>query len=177
MPHQKETTGYIHVYTGDGKGKTTAALGLALRAVGAGKRVFLAQFVKGMVYSEIEAIVKYLPDITVKQYGRNCFIMKNPTADDIEAAQSGLKEVAEIIISGTYDMIILDEISIAIHYHLLELQDVIKLLKRKNKSAEIIVTGRYAPPALLETADLVTEMKEIRHYYKKGIQARKGIEF
>ena len=168
--------GYIHLYTGNGKGKTTAAFGLALRAVGAGKQVFIAQFVKGMHYSELDAI-KRLPEIELKQYGLDCFIVNEPTPDDIDAARVGLEEVSKIIAENKADMLILDEICIALHYHLFDIAEVIDLLKNKPAEMEIVLTGRYAPPELYEIADLVTEMTEIKHYYNQGVEARKGIEF
>jgi len=159
--------GYIQVYTGNGKGKTTAALGLALRAAGAGKKVYFAQFVKGKAYSEIKAIRKYLPDITIKQYGRGCFIVKEPTSEDIEAARNGLYTVAEIVESGKYDLVVLDEATIAIYYELFSVSELIGVLLRKPEETEVVVTGRYAPEELIEFADLVTEMKQVKHYYRK----------
>jgi len=168
--------GYIQVYTGNGKGKTTAAFGLALRAVGAGKKVFFAQFVKGQTYSEIHAIKQHLPNITVEQYGLNCFIVKAPTQEDIDIARKGFERVSKIIMSGDYDVIVLDEANIAIYYKLFSVEELIKVLKTKHVETEIIITGRYAPSELIEFADLVTEMKEIKHYYNKGVEARKGIE-
>lgn len=168
--------GYIHLYTGNGKGKTTAAFGLALRAVGAGKRVFIAQFVKGMHYAEIDSIQRF-PEIELKQYGLDCFIVNEPTQDDIDAARVGLEEVSHIIAHNSVNMLILDEICIALHYHLFEISEVIELLKNKPEEMEIVLTGRYAPPELYEIADLVTEMTEIKHYYNQGVEARKGIEF
>jgi cob(I)alamin adenosyltransferase len=168
--------GYIHVYTGNGKGKTTAAIGLAVRAIGAGKKVFFAQFVKGMVYSEIDAIQRFLPGIEVKQYGRECFIYRQADQKDVEAAQSGLHHVAQIIASQQYDVIILDEANIAVHFNLISVEQLMEVLKAKPEETEIVVTGRYAPNALIEMADLVTEMKEVKHYYKEGVVARVGIE-
>lgn len=168
--------GYIQVYTGNGKGKTTAAIGLAVRAVGAGKKVFFAQFVKGMVYSEIAAIQQYLHGIEVRQYGRGCFIYRNAQPEDLEAAKTGLSDVAQIITSGQYDIVVLDEANIALHYNLFSLDELMAVLKQKPEATEIIITGRYAPEALLEMADLVTEMKEIKHYYQQGVEARDGIE-
>lgn len=169
--------GYIHVYTGNGKGKTTAALGLALRAVGAGKKVYFAQFVKGKIYSEIAAINRYIPEITVKQYGRGCFIVNEPTSEDIQAAKEGLEEASVVIRSGQYDVVILDEATIALHYKLFSVEELIAVLQEKPEETEIVITGRYAPGELIEIADLATEMKEIKHYYTKGIPARKGIEY
>ena len=168
--------GYIHLYTGNGKGKTTAALGLALRAAGAGKKVFIAQFVKGMHYSELEALER-IPSIELTQFGLDCFIVNQPTQKDIDAARKGLEEVSALILQNIYDMVVLDEICIALYYHLFETDEVIAMLKSKQKEIEIVLTGRYAPPVLYEIADLVTEMNEIKHYYQDGIEARKGIEF
>jgi cob(I)alamin adenosyltransferase len=168
--------GYVQVYTGNGKGKTTAALGLSVRALGVGKKVFIAQFVKGMRYSEINAIENLLKDITVKQYGRGCFIVEKPTLEDITLAQKGLAEIAAIIESDEYDVIILDEANIAVYYNLFTVSELIGVIKKKKEHAEIIVTGRYASPEMIEFADLVTEMVEVKHYYKQGVQARVGIE-
>ena len=169
--------GYIQVYTGNGKGKTTAAIGLSVRAVGAGKKVFFAQFVKGKVYSEVKAIQNLLPSITIKQYGLEFFIYKNPTQADIDKARKGFDEVSEIIASGRYDVVVLDEANIAIYYHLFTVEELIDVLKKKPQETEVIITGRYASFELIEFADLVTEMQEIKHYYQKGIEAREGIEF
>jgi len=169
--------GYIQIYTGNGKGKTTAAFGLALRAVGAGKRVFIAQFVKGQPYSEIDTVNLFLPAITIKQYGLDCFIYNKPTFKDIEAARNGLAEVTRIISEENFDVVVLDEACIAIHYNLFSSGELIEKLMTKPDAMEVIITGRYATDELIEFADLVTEMKEIKHYYTKGIEARKGIEF
>ena len=168
---------YIHVYTGNGKGKTTAALGLALRACWAGKKVFIAQFVKGKIYSEIKAINEFLNLITVKQYGLDCFIYNKPSKADIEAAQNGLLEVQEVINSAKYDVLILDEANIALYYNLFSIEEFIKLIKSRANNLEIIITGRYAPKEIIEIADLVSEIKEVKHYYTKGVEARKGIEY
>ncbi|MDY0102400.1 MAG: cob(I)yrinic acid a,c-diamide adenosyltransferase [Lentimicrobium sp.] len=168
--------GYIHLYTGNGKGKTTTAFGLALRAAGAGMKIFIAQFVKGMHYAEIDAIQRF-PEIELKQYGLDCFIVNEPTENDIIAARKGLEEVSHIISENKANLLILDEICIALHYHLFEIVEVVELLKNKPTEMEIVMTGRYAPPALYKIADLVTEMNEIKHYYNQGVQARKGIEF
>jgi len=168
--------GYVQVYTGNGKGKTTAALGLALRATGAGKKVYIAQYAKGMHYSELDAISTHLPNITLKQYGMGCFIFNEPKQADIEAANIGLREVETIISGCEYDIIILDEANIAIFYNLFSAQQLIEVLNKRNLKTEIIITGRYACEEILKYADLVTEMKEIKHYYQQGVQARTGIE-
>ena len=169
-------TGYIQLYTGDGKGKTTAALGLAIRAAGAGKKVLIAQFVKGMPYGELKTLQR-IPEIEVRQYGLDCFIVNEPTRKDIEAARKGLEEVTRIIKDQLCEVLILDEVCIALHYHLFEPGELIPLLKEKPAEMEIVLTGRYAPESHVELADLVTEMKEVKHYFTRGVQAREGIEF
>jgi len=168
--------GYIQVYTGDGKGKTTAAFGLAVRAAGAGLRVYIAQFVKGMKYGELDAMEKLSDCITIKQYGRDCFIFNEPDKEDIRAAQEGLREVREIMCSGEYQVIILDEANIATYYNLFSVDDLLDFIKVKPEGVELVITGRKADPRIIEKADLVTEMKEIKHYYQKGVEARTGIE-
>lgn len=167
--------GYVHVYTGNGKGKTTAALGLSLRAVSAGKKVFFGQFVKGMEYSELKA-VEFLPNFEIKQFGRGCFIYKEATEEDRQSAMEGLVELEGIVNSGKYDIVVLDELNIALYYGLLDLKKVVDIIKNKPEKVELIITGRYAKEEIIEVADLVTEMKEIKHYYTKGVQARLGIE-
>lgn len=168
--------GYIHFYTGNGKGKTTTALGLALRAAGSGKKVFIGQFVKGLPYGELEAL-RLIPAITLKQFGRECFIKHEPTEEDRAAARQGWVEVSELILNHRYDVVILDEIFIALHYHLIQPDEVMYLLQHKPMPIELILTGRYAPAELFPYADLITEMKEIKHYYQQGVMARKGIEY
>lgn len=168
---------YLHVYTGNGKGKTTAAFGLALRAAGAGKKVYFAQFVKGKTYSEIKAVEQWLPSVTVKQYGRGCFIVKEPEQADIDAAQTGLAEIKDILQSGQYQLVVLDEANIAIYYKLFSVAELLEAIAARHPGTEVVVTGRYAPQELIDAADLVTEMKEVKHYYTQGIEARKGIEF
>ena len=168
--------GYVHVYTGNGKGKTTAAIGLAIRAAGAGMRVYIAQFVKGMHYSEIDALDRYVDRITLKQYGRDCFIEKEPEEADIQAARQGLEEVKGVLASGDYQMVILDEANIATRYNLFSPDELIKVIRSKPESVELVITGRNADPKVVALADLVTEMKEIKHYYNRGVQARAGIE-
>jgi cob(I)alamin adenosyltransferase len=176
MNEKQEIIGYIHLYTGNGKGKTTAAMGLAVRAVGAGKKVFIGQFVKGMHYAELESLKRF-PEIVIRQYGLDCFIKCKPTQRDIDAARHGLEEVTSIVEKNMFDMVILDEVCIALYYKLFSIDEVLSLIKQKPKGMEIVLTGRYAPDELIEAADLVTEMKEIKHYYNNGIEARKGIEY
>ncbi len=167
--------GYVQVYTGNGKGKTTAALGLSLRACGANKKVFIAQFVKSMEYNELKAL-KSLSSIQVKLYGHGCFINQSPTEEDILAAKEGLNEVKDILMTGLYDLVILDEITIAIYFHLLHTKDVLSLIQNKPDHVELIITGRYCPQEIIDAADLVTEMKEVKHYYTKGVLSREGID-
>ena len=166
----------IHIYTGNGKGKTTAALGLALRGLGAGLRVYIGQFAKGRYYSELK-ILKKIPNIKIEQYGKRCFIKHKPKQNDINLACKGLERVRQIIANRDYDLIILDEINVALHLGLLKVSDIINLCQSTPKNIELILTGRWAPHKIIKFADLVSEIKDIKHYYKKGIKARKGIEF
>lgn len=168
-------SGMVHVYTGNGKGKTTAAFGLAVRAVGAEKNVYIAQFVKGMKYSELNSLAK-IEKIEIKQYGLNYFINGKTEQEDIEAARNGLAGVAEILKSGEYQLVILDEANIAVYYQLFSADELIEVIEKRAPEVEVVITGRYAEDKIIEYADLVTEMKEIKHYYKKGIKARVGIE-
>jgi cob(I)alamin adenosyltransferase len=169
--------GFVQIYTGNGKGKTTAALGLAVRAAGRGLRVFIGQFAKGMFYGELEALKRFQPQITLRQYGRRCFIEADPTEEDVRLAREGWEEILSLLEQGEYDLLIIDEIGIALHYGLVSLEEVGELIRRKPESLELVLTGRKIPEELYREADLVTEMREIKHYYNAGIQARKGIEF
>ena len=166
----------IHIYTGNGKGKTTAAIGLAIRAAGACKKVFIGQFIKGKPYSELRCLKK-VKFITVEQFGRGCFIRRAPSKIDIELALRGLARARDIIKSREFDMLILDEILCAVAVKLLRTRDVIELIRATPRSVELVLTGRNAPRALINAADLVSDIREIKHYYRKGIPARKGIEF
>jgi len=168
-------TGYVHVYTGDGKGKSTAAFGVALRAACAEKKVYVGQFVKDMAYSETAVTEKYA-NITIEQLGRGCFISKNPEQEDIDMAKIALKRCKAVLAEGAYDLVILDEVFIAIFYNLLTAAEVLATLKERASHVEVILTGRYAPDEIIEYADLVTEMKEIKHYYEQGVLSRKGID-
>lgn len=169
--------GYVQVYTGKGKGKTTAAFGLALRAAGAGLKVYLAQFVKGTKYSECYAVEKHLSEfITLKQYGMGYFIEREPNEEDRRIASEGLQEIKEIMCSRKFDIIILDEANIAVYYKLFSAEDLLDFISEKPENIELIITGRHADPKIIDRADLVTEMKEIKHYYKQGVEARMGIE-
>lgn len=176
MVHMEK--GLIQVYTGNGKGKTTAALGLALRAAGHGLKVMIIQFMKGNIpYGELESSKKLSPHLTIQQVGRETFVSKmNPDPMDIKLAQEGFTLAKKAIFSKKYDIIILDEINVAIDYGLIPLSELLDLLDQKPDGVELILTGRNAKPEVLERSDLVTEMVERKHYYKKGTLARKGIE-
>lgn len=166
----------IHIYTGEGKGKTTAALGLALRAAGAGFNVFIGQFLKGKDYSELKSLRK-IKNIKVEQMGTRCFIKKSPSPRDIVLAEKGLSRIKEMIKSGEFDVIILDEVNIAIRLNVLKLKDVLDVVRRCPDCVELVLTGRCAPESLRKCADYVTEMKEIKHPFRKKITGRRGIEF
>lgn len=168
---------YIHIYTGNGKGKTTAALGLALRAAGHNKRTYIGQFMKGQEYGELDAI-KAIPQITIEQYGdKGCIRKEEVTQKHIDHAKAGLAKAREAMMSGEYDIVVLDEVNVALWFELLNEEDVLAFVDQRPEEIELVMTGRKVPESLIEKADLVTEMKEIRHYYAEGVTARRGIEF
>lgn len=170
--------GFIHVYTGNGKGKTTAALGQALRASGSGLKTFFVQFMKNFPYGEIRGVRHLTQWITLEQWGDDAFVLDRriPTPGEMADAEKGLERAREAMNSGEYEIVILDEICVAIHFGLLKTETLMRFLDEKPAGVELILTGRYCPPELIERADLVTEMKEVKHYYQKGVMARKGIE-
>ncbi len=168
--------GYVQVYTGNGKGKTTAVLGLSIRAAGAGFKVFIAQFMKNGDYSEIKALKRFSDLITVEQFGSGCFVRGKPTPEDIECAQKGIEKIKSIVSSGNYKMIILDEANVAVKLGLFPVKDILSIIDNKPEKVEIVITGRNADQRIIEKSDLVTEMKEIKHYFQKGVKARVGIE-
>ena len=190
-------TGYVQVYTGNGKGKTTAALGITMRASGAGKKIAFIQFMKALGYSE-QKILPTLPGVTWKTLGKPCFIAKagsiseeelaeygdtcvvfeegNPPAEYVKMISDGFAEAREMVLSGDYDMVVLDEINCTMFFGLLDIEEVLELIRNKPAHTELILTGRCAPEEIIEAADLVTEMREIKHYYNNGVQARRGIE-
>ncbi|MCS7286184.1 MAG: cob(I)yrinic acid a,c-diamide adenosyltransferase [Anaerolineae bacterium] len=170
--------GLIEVYTGDGKGKTTAALGLALRAAGHGLKTCIIQFMKGWPnYGELKSVGN-IPEITLRQFGGPHFVDRNnPSLQDIEMAHEALEEARRAMLSGQYDIIVLDEINVALDFGLLSLEEVIALLEEKPEGVELILTGRNAHPEIIKRAHLVTEMKEVKHPYREGIVARKGIDY
>ena len=190
-------TGYVQVYTGNGKGKTTAALGITMRASGAGMKIAFIQFMKALGYSE-QKILPTLPGVTWKTLGKPFFIAKagsiseeelaeygdmcvvfeegNPPAEYVKMISDGFAEAREMVLSGEYDMVVLDEINCAMFFGLLDVEEVLELIRNKPAHTELILTGRCAPEEIIEAADLVTEMREIKHYYNDGVQARRGIE-
>lgn len=171
--------GYFQIYTGNGKGKTTAALGVALRAMGHDFKTYIGQFMKGQMYGEITACRAIIPGhVTIEQYGLDTFIHveSEPGEDDVRMAREGLEKAGIAMTSGAYDIVVFDEVLTAHHFHLLTLEELLETIRMKPEGVEVIFTGRYAPRALIRMADLVTEMKEVKHYYQKGIEARKGIE-
>lgn len=170
--------GYVHLYTGNGKGKTTAALGLALRMAGSGGRCRIVQFMKGQHYSEIEAVKRLDGLIEIEQHGSPDFCV--PEADDLphhrEFAGRGLARAEASVTDTSLSLVVLDEIVTAVYFTLITEADISALMRGRHPGLELVLTGRYAPPALIEKCDLVTEMKEIRHYYQAGVNARQGIE-
>ena len=188
--------GYIQVYTGDGKGKTTAAIGLAIRAIGAGKKVCIIQFMKSLAYAE-QSILKKLPGITLITLGKPYFIAKegmltdeeikawgdklvvypagHPPAEYRRMIQKGIDDAVEAVL-GPYDVVILDEYNMACWYDLATEADTKRILEARKPEVELVFTGRNAPQFILDHADLITEMKKIRHYFDKGVMGRKGIE-
>jgi len=168
--------GYVHIYTGDGKGKTTAALGLTLRAVGAGHKVFIGQFIKQGEFSEILLLRARFPEVTIAQFGRGCLIRGRPMPEDVALARQGLQVLREAAASGCYGVVIADEIHCAVSAGCLEVESVLDLIAARAESVELILTGRSAHPRVLEQADLVTEMRAVKHYFNAGVAARTGIE-
>jgi cob(I)alamin adenosyltransferase len=165
------------VYTGNGKGKTTSAIGLGIRAAGAGMKVHMLQFMKGRKYSELETLDN-LKGFTYSQHGRDEFVNKEePEQVDIDLAKEGFKKAKELVKSDKYDMIILDEINVAVDFDLVLLDEVLKLIDEKPEKLELVLTGRYAHSEIQKYSDYVTEMLEIKHPYQQGVEARKGVDF
>ncbi len=171
-----QNVGCVQVYTGNGKGKTTAATGLALRAVGAGMRVFIGQFIKGRDSSEMKLLRERCPEIEIVQFGAGRFIKGKPSDEDIAQARCGIEQLKDAMTSGKYEMVIADETNGAFGAGVISISELLSLLDRRPASVELVITGRNAPPELIERADLVTEMKCVKHYFEAGIPARDGIE-
>ena len=171
-------TGYLQIYTGNGKGKTTAALGLAFRAAGHGFKTYVAQFLKGQPTGEIEAAKKLAPLVRIEQFGREGFITvkDGPDDEDVSRAKAGLARALEAMLSGDYRIVVLDEVNTAVHFEILSEKDVLDFIGKRPAAVELVLTGRYAPASFIDRADLVTEMKDIKHYFDKGIKAREGVE-
>ncbi len=189
MPHSKKRRcvsvlndgkkkGLVQVYTGDGKGKTTAALGLVLRAVGKGHSAFIIQFMKGKInYGELESCGE-LTNTEIEQYGRADFVDKeNPAQVDINFAEEGFQRAKEVISSGDYDIVVLDEMNITLDYELLDKEKVIEAIEDRPEHVEGVLTGRYAPSSIIDAADLVSVISEVKHPFRDGIEAREGIEY
>jgi cob(I)alamin adenosyltransferase len=175
MP-RKLRKGFVQVYTGGGKGKTTAAAGLTLRALGHGLRVYMVQFLKkGFKYGELSALKRF-PNFKFAQFGRGVYL-KRPTARDAELAQKALDHAREIVRGGKYDIVVLDEVNVALGLKLIKVADVVDLIESKPPGVELILTGRNAPAEIIQRADLVTEMVEVKHPFSKGVKARAGIEY
>jgi len=170
--------GLVEIFTGDGKGKTSAALGVALRALGHNLRVHIIFFMKGgYPYSERQ-ILAQLPNISFSSFGQDYFVDPNNIKPEAkEEARKGLDKAREVIHSGNYALVILDEINVAVGWKLLEVSEVLELIKNKPKNVELILTGRYADARLIDAADLVTEMVTVKHPYDRGIKARGGIDY
>lgn len=176
MRREEFSEGYVQVYTGDGKGKTTAALGLAIRAAGHGLRTYIGQFMKGQRYGELEAL-RDNPYVTIEQFGEVHHIYEDTvTANDVDRAQRGLELAREAMHSGQYDILVLDEINVAIWFGLIETEEVLAFLDTRPVDVEVVLTGRRAPQELIDRADLVTEMRLVKHYYEQDVIARRGIE-
>ena len=178
MRKPKLSPGLVQVYTGDGKGKTTAAVGLAIRAIGRGLKVFIIQFIKGgFDYGELH-VLERLPNVEVRAFGRGHFISPDgPSQEDLEEARKAMELAREVVKSGEYDIVILDEVNVALYFGLVDLEDILELIREKPDHVELVLTGRKAPRELLEAADLVTEMREVKHPYRRGVPPRPGIEF
>ncbi|MEM4699713.1 MAG: cob(I)yrinic acid a,c-diamide adenosyltransferase [Candidatus Nezhaarchaeales archaeon] len=169
--------GLVHVKTGDGPGKTTSAFGLALRAAGRGLRVLIVQFMKRGDYGEVVAI-KHVPGVEVRQYGREGFVHPGrPEEEDVELAKRALEDARRAIVEGGYDLVILDEVNVALSFGLLKLSEVVKLIEEKPAHVELVLTGRGAPRELYELADYVTEFVEVKHPWRRGVVGREGVEY
>lgn len=176
MNPKQRSEAFVHVYTGDGKGKTSAALGLALRASGHRMRTYIGQFMKGTHYGELEAL-RENPYITIEQYGDvRCIRREEVTEEHKAQAREGLQKAKEAMLSSQYDIVVLDEINITIWFGLLPLEEVDAFLDARPAHIELILTGRRAPQEIIDRADLVTDMREVKHYFHEGVKARDGIE-
>jgi cob(I)alamin adenosyltransferase len=178
MTRERLEQGLIQVYTGDGKGKTTCALGLAFRAVGQGFKAYIVHFMKGRDTGEARAAARLAPDLTLRYFGRPGLVnLNSPAREDLDLVREAWNLAREIIASGDWDLVVLDEINLALTYGLVPLEEALEVLRRRPAWVEVVLTGRQAPPELVELADLVTEMRPLKHYYTAGVPARRGIEW
>lgn len=166
---------YVRIYTGNGQGKTSAAFGILVRALCAGKVAYVGQFIKDELYNETN-ITHFCKHVVIEQLGTGCFLERKPNLLDKEAAQAALAHCAELMASGIYDLVILDELTIAIFYKLLTVEEVVEALKKRCETTEVVITGRYAPQALIDMADLVSDLHEVKHYYQQGVLSRDGFD-
>jgi len=178
MTRERLDKGLIQVYTGDGKGKTTCALGLALRAVGQGFKVYIVQFMKGRQTGEANAAARLAPELTLNYFGRPGLVnLRSPAPEDLALVRQGWDLARQVLAAGDHDLVILDEINLALTYGLIPVDEALAALRRRPPWVEVVLTGRQAPPQLVELADLVTEMRPVKHYYEAGVKARRGIEW
>ena len=170
--------GMVEIFTGNGKGKTSAALGTVLRALGHGLRVHIVYFMKGNYPYGEQKVLSQLPNVSLSKFGQDYFIdPANIKEEEREQARQALEEAYQALTSGKYDLIVLDEVNLAAAWGLVEVEDIVELIQERPEEVELILTGRYADNKLIELADLVTEMVEIKHPYRKGILSRKGIDY
>jgi len=178
MAKERLTQGLIQVYTGNGKGKTTCALGVALRAAGQGFKVYIIQFMKGRQTGESCSVARLAPEVTLLYFGRPGLInLRAPAPEDLALVKEGWVLARQVLAAGEHDLVILDEINLALSHHLIPLEEALAALRARPPWVEVVLTGRQAPPELVELADLVTEMRPLKHYYQAGIKARRGIEW
>jgi len=178
MTRKRLRQGLIQVYTGDGKGKTTCALGLAFRAVGQGFRVYMVQFLKTDDTGEAQAARRLAPDFTIESFGHPGFPrLADPEPETLEVARQAFGRARQVILAGDYDLVILDEVNLALAYNLVPLSEMLEVLRRRPSHVEVVLTGRGAPQELVALADLVTEMRPLKHYFEAGVKARRGIEW
>ena len=170
--------GYIQVYTGNGKGKTMACLGLTLRAAGAGFKVYIAQYVKHGNYSEVKTLKRFEDLVSIRQYGRPGRQFEDRAVEeDVRLSRQGLEDARQAMVSLSYDVVILEEVNVAIHLGFLTVEEVLEVVRQKPVGVELIMTGRDADARIIEAVDLVNEMRAIKHYYQQGLQASRGVEF
>ncbi len=170
--------GYLQVYTGNGKGKTTAAVGLSIRALGNGLKIYFVQFMKDYPYGEVKILESFAPDLILRRYGNDSFVFekKQPSTKLKRIVRQGLEEAEQAMLSGKYDLVVLDEVLVSIYFGLFSTEEILSFIRKRPPAVELILTGRYCPQSIKKISDLVTEMKEVKHYYKQGVKARKGIE-